>query len=260
MVRTARQDELRRGTTVTAVASVGFGFACYLAFVAVFLYAMAFLADVVVPRTVDRGGPHSATAASVLIDATLLAVFALQHSVMARPGFKGRWTRLVPRHVERSTYVLMASASLALVFWQWRPLPTLIWDVKTPVVRFLLWGLYAAGWAWALAMTYAIDHADLFGLRQVLRRVRGLGERSPSFALPWPHQLVRHPMMLGFFAAFLATPAMSVGHLLFAGLGSAYILFGVRLEEKDLTRDLPEYDQYAAVTPRFVPTWPGTSR
>ena len=260
MVRTATQGELRRGTTVTAVASVGYGFGCYLAFVAVFLYAMAFLADVLVPRTVDRGGPHAGTAATVVIDALLLSVFALQHSVMARPAFKRRWTRLVPRHVERSTYVLMASASLALVFWQWHPLPTLVWDVSTPVVRFLLWGLYAAGWAWTLAMTYAIDHADLFGLRQVLRRLRGLGDRAPSFALPWPHRLVRHPMMLGFFAAFLATPAMSVGHLLFAGLGSAYILLGVRLEEKDLTRDLPEYGEYAAVTPRFVPKRPGSPR
>jgi protein-S-isoprenylcysteine O-methyltransferase Ste14 len=260
MFRTASKDDLRRTTTVMAVASFGYGIGCYLTFLGVFVYAVAFLADVVVPRTVDRGGPHSGTATTVLIDATLLAVFAVQHSVMARPTFKRRWTRLVPQQVERSTYVLMTSAALSLVFWQWHPLPTLVWDVQTRGVRFLSWALYAAGWAWALGMTFAIDHTDLFGLRQVTRRLRGLGDRTPQFALPWPYRRVRHPMMLGFFVAFLATPAMSVGHLLFAALGSAYILLGVRLEEKDLAEELPEYHQYAAVTPRFVPGNPGSQR
>jgi protein-S-isoprenylcysteine O-methyltransferase Ste14 len=241
-----------------AVATVGYGIGCYLAFVGVFVYAVAFLADVVVPRTVDRGGPHAGTATAVVIDATLLAGFALQHSVMARPGFKRRWKRVVPQQVERSTYVLMASAALSLVFWHWRPLPTLVWHVPTRGVRFLLWGLYAAGWAWALAMTFAIDHTALFGLRQVSRRLRGLKEQTLQFAVPWPHRWVRHPMMLGFFAAFVATPEMSVGHLLFAALGAAYILLGVRLEEKDLDQELPEYRQYAAITPRFVPGWPGS--
>jgi protein-S-isoprenylcysteine O-methyltransferase Ste14 len=232
--------------------SVGYGVGCYLVFLAVFLYAVAFLADVVVPRTVDRGGPHAGTVAAVIIDAALLAVFAAQHSVMARPAFKRRWERVVPRHVERSTYVLTASAALALLFWQWRPIPTVVWDVPTPAV-VPLWGLYAVGWAWVVAMTFAIDHVNLFGLRQVARHLRGLGDPPSRFALPLPHRLVRHPMMIGFFVAFVATPTMTVGHLVFAALGSAYIVVGVRLEEADLTGELPEYGAYAAVTPRFVP-------
>jgi protein-S-isoprenylcysteine O-methyltransferase Ste14 len=246
-------DDVRTRPTGGAVVSVGYGFGCYLAFVAVFAYAVAFLADFVVPRTVDRGGPHAGTAAAVVIDVALLAVFAMQHSVMARPAFKRRWTRLVPRHVERSTYVLAASGALALVFWQWHPIPTVVWDVPAPAVRVLLWGLFAAGWVWVLVMTFAIDHIDMFGLRQVLRHLRGLGDRQSVFALPLPHRLVRHPMMLGFFPAFLAAPTMTVGHLLFAGLGIGYILVGVRLEEEDLIRELPEYAAYAAATPRFLP-------
>jgi protein-S-isoprenylcysteine O-methyltransferase Ste14 len=182
-----------------------------------------------------------------------LAVFAVQHSVMARPAFKQSWTTLVPRHVERSTYVLVASAALALAFWQWRPIPAVVWDVPSPAFRLLLWTLFALGWLWVLAMSFAIDHLDLFGLSQVTRNLRGLGDQPPSFALPLPHRLVRHPMMLGFFPAFLAAPTMTVGHLLFAGLGCAYVLVGVRLEERDLDRELPEYAAYAAVTPRFIP-------
>jgi protein-S-isoprenylcysteine O-methyltransferase Ste14 len=253
MVTTARINEVRVRTTVGAVVSVGYGFGCYLAFVAASLYAVGFLANLVVPVTVDRGGPHSGTAAAVTVDAALLMVFAVQHSVMARPAFKRRWTRLVPQHVERSTYVLLTSAALALVFWQWHPIPTVVWDVSNSASRALLWGLFALGWVWVLAMTFAIDHFDMFGLRRVARHLRGLVDQPSTFALPLPHRLVRHPMMLGFFPAFLAAPTMTVGHLLFAGLGVAYILVGVRLEESDLTRELPEYGAYAAVTPRFVP-------
>ena len=180
-------------------------------------------------------------------------VFAVQHSVMARPAFKRRWTTLVPPYVERSTYVLAASAALALAFWQWRPIPAVVWDVPGSAGHLLLWMLFALGWVWVLAMSFAIDHFDLFGLRQVARHLRGLADQAPSFAVPLPHRLVRHPMMLGFFPAFLAAPTMTVGHLLFAGLGIAYILVGVRLEERDLAEELPEYAAYAAVTPRFIP-------
>ena len=253
MVTAATTDEVRVRTTVGGVLSVGYGFGCYLAFVAAFLYAVAFLSDAVVPVTVDRGGPRTGTVEAVIVDAALLLVFAVQHSVMARPAFKRRWTRLVPKHVERSTYVLLTSAVLGLAFWQWHPIPTVLWDVSSSTARALLWGLFALGWVWVLAMTYAIDHLDMFGLSRVARRLRGLADQSPGFALPLPHRLVRHPMMLGFFPAFLATPTMTVGHLLFAGLGCAYVLVGVRLEEVDLTRELPEYGDYAAVTPRFLP-------
>jgi methanethiol S-methyltransferase len=248
-----QQIDVRSRSAVGAVLSVGYGAFCYLAFVGVSLYAVAFLADVAVPRTIDHGGPHAGMATAATIDALLLAVFAVQHSVMARPAFKQSWTRLVPRHVERSTYVLVASAALALAFWQWRPIPTVVWDVPSPAFRLLLWALFALGWLWVLAMSFAIDHLDLFGLSQVTRNLQGLGDQTPSFALPLPHRLVRHPMMLGFFPAFLAAPTMTVGHLLFAGMGCAYVLVGVRLEERDLDRELSEYAAYAAVTPRFIP-------
>jgi methanethiol S-methyltransferase len=253
MATTERTDDVRTRITVGAVVSGAFALGCYAAFVAVFLYAIAFLADLGVPRTIDRGGPEAGTTSAVLIDAVLLAVFALQHSVMARPAFRRRWTTLVPRHVERSAYVLASAAALALVFWQWRPIPTVVWDVSAPPAQALLWTLFAVGWVWVLAMSFAIDHFDMFGLRQVARHLRGLSEGAPAFALPLPFRLVRHPMMLGFFPAFLASPAMTVGHLLFAGLGCAYILVGVRLEERDLVDSLPPYAAYAAVTPRFVP-------
>jgi protein-S-isoprenylcysteine O-methyltransferase Ste14 len=248
------QIDVRTRPKVGAVVSVGYGAFSYFAFVAVSLYGVAFLADTVVPRTVDHGGPHSAPLTAAAIDALLLGVFAVQHSVMARPAFKRRWTTLVPPYVERSTYVLVASGALALAFWQWRPIPAEVWDVQGSAVQVLLWMLFAAGWVWVMVMSFAIDHFDMFGLRQVSRHLRGLADRAPSFAVPLPHRLVRHPMMLGFFPAFLATPTMTVGHLLFAALGCAYILVGVRLEERDLAEELPEYSAYAAVTPRFIPS------
>jgi len=253
MAPTAQTNAPRTRSTVGSGLSLGYALVAYASFIAVFLYAVPFLADTVVPRTIDRGGPHAGTAAAATVDALLLAVFAVQHSVMARPAFKRRWTALVPAHVERSTYVLVASAALALAFWQWRPIPAVVWEVPSPVARVLLWTLFALGWLWVLAMTFAIDHLDMFGLRQVARHLRGLADRPSSFALPLPHRLVRHPMMLGFIVGFLATPTMTVGHLLFAALGCGYIVVGVRLEERDLTEELPGYAAYAAATPQFVP-------
>ena len=253
MVTTAQTNDVRTRATVRAVLAAGYALIAYLAFLMVTVYAVAFLADLAVPRTVDRGGPASGTVVAVAVDAALLGIFAVQHSVMARPAFKRRWTMVVPQYLERSTYVLVASAALALLCWQWRPIPDVVWDVPSPGARVLLWVACGAGWLWVVAMTFAIDHLDLVGLRQVAGHLRGLAEHAPAFALPLPHRLVRHPMMLGFFAAFLAAPTMTVGHLLFAGLGCAYILIGVRLEERDLTRELPPYAAYAAVTPRFVP-------
>lgn len=251
MVMTERADARTRARWTSVLAGTYAG-ACYLAFMVVFGWSVAFLANAHLGRTIDHG-PATGRATAAVIDAVLLAVFAAQHSVMARPGFKRRWTTLVPRHVERSTYVLASSAAMALLFWQWRPIPNVVWDVHQPAVRVVLWTLYGIGWVWVLAMSYAIDHLDLVGLRQVISHLRGLADRAPSFALPLPHRLVRHPMMLGFFVAFFATPTMTAGHLLFAILGAGYILVGVRLEERDLTEMLPEYAAYAAVTPRFVP-------
>jgi protein-S-isoprenylcysteine O-methyltransferase Ste14 len=249
------RTELDRRRRVGAVASFAYAVGCYAAFVLLFGYAVAFLADAesVVPRTVDRGGPHASTVVAFVVDTLLLGVFAVQHSVMARPGFKRRWVRIVPRQVERATYVLASTAALALAFWQWRPIPTVVWDISSPVARTLVWALCAAGWLWALAMTFAIDHLDLFGLRQVARHLRGLAESAPGFAQPWPYRRARHPMMIGFIVAFVATPTMTVGHLLFAALSTAYVLVGVRLEERDLRAALPEYAGYAATTPQLIP-------
>jgi protein-S-isoprenylcysteine O-methyltransferase Ste14 len=171
---------------------------------------------------------------------------------MARPGFKRWWVRLVPAHVERSTYVLVATMTLALLVWQWRPVPAVVWDVSGPA-RLLVWSTYAAGWAWVLAMSHAIDHFDLFGVSRLVRHLRGLPAGAPAFALPFPYRLVRHPMMLGFIVAFVAAPTMTAGHLLFAVLGCGYVLVGVRLEERDLADELPEYAAYAATTPRLLP-------
>jgi protein-S-isoprenylcysteine O-methyltransferase Ste14 len=241
---------------VGAAASVAYALAAYAAFILVFLYGVAFLAGVVVPRAVDHGGPDASPITAVAIDALLLGVFGVQHSLMARQGFKARWTRVVPRHAERATYVVASTAALALAFWQWRPIPAVVWDVDGLPVRVLLWTVFAAGWLWALAMSFAIDHFDLFGLRQVARHLRGLAEQPSSFAVPLPYRLCRHPMMLGFVIAFLASPTMTVGHLLFAGLFIAYVLVGVRLEERDLAASLPEYAAYAARTPRLVPRGP----
>jgi methanethiol S-methyltransferase len=253
MTTTERDLTVPHRLSMGAVVSVLYSLAAYAAFTLVFLYAVGFLADTVVPRTVDHGGAHASTSGAAVIDALLLGVFALQHSVMARPGFKARWTRVVPRHAERATYVVASTAALALTFWQWRPIPSVVWDLGWPPARVLLWTLFGVGWLWVLAMSFAIDHVDLFGLRQVARHLRGLADQPTAFALPPAYQLCRHPMMLGFIVAFLATPTMTVGHLLFAVLGTGYILVGVRLEERDLTATLPEYDAYAATTPRLLP-------
>lgn len=241
------------GARLSAVASVVYAAGAYLAFLAISLYAVLFVAGVAVPRTVDGGGHVNSTAVAVMIDALLLSAFAIQHSVMARAPVKQRLTRLVPTHLERSTYVLATAGVLALLFWLWRPLPTVVWQVDDPVARGAVWALFAAGWAWAAAMTFAIDHADLLGLKQVTRRRRGQADTAPPFRLPLPYRLARHPMMLGFAVAFLAAPTMTQGHALFALLGCGYILVGVRLEERDLVATLPQYRAYAAVTPRFVP-------
>lgn len=253
MISSTQRRPAARRSFFAAVASLGYGFGCYVFFVAAVGYSVAFLMDGPVPRTIDRGGPATSYAAALAIDSGLMALFAVQHSVMARPAFKRWWTRLVPPHLERSTYVLLSSVVLALMCWQWRPIPAVLWDVQAPPIRGAIWCVFFAGWAWAVAMTFAIDQADFFGLRQVLRRFSGAVGNPAVLAVPWPYRLVRHPMMLGFFIAFLVTPTMTAGHALFALLGCGYIIAAVRLEERDLRRDLTDYDAYAIRTPRFLP-------
>ena len=240
-------------TRLRAAGSAAFAGIAYLSFLGVSGYAVAFVAGAWVPRTVDAGGPSAGTVAAVVVDALLLTLFALQHSVMARPGFKRRWTRIVPAYLERSTYVLLSSAVLALIFWQWRPIPDVVWDAHSTVVRAAIWTVYGLGWVLVVAMTFAFDHFDLLGLRQVRQHLRDHPRDTSEFRLPLPYQLVRHPMMTGFMIAFLATPTMTAGHLLFAGLSCGYIVVAVRIEERDLAAALPEYGDYATNTPRFLP-------
>jgi len=232
---------------------VVYGVVAYLVFFGVFVYAVGFVEGVVVPRSLD--GPASTAMLPALgIDALLLALFAVQHSVMARPAFKTRWTRVVPPEAERSTYVLFASLTLALVFWQWRPVPAVVWRVDLPPAAALLRATSLLGWCVVLASTFMISHLDLFGLRQVWLRARGVPYRALDFTSRLLYRLVRHPMMLGFLIAFWATPQMTVGHLLFAILTTSYIIVGSRLEERDLLVHLGErYAAYRRQVPMLLP-------
>jgi protein-S-isoprenylcysteine O-methyltransferase Ste14 len=233
--------------------AVAYGGVCYLIFLGTLLYAVGFVGDLVVPKCVDAG-PPGPSAEAVAVNLLLLGLFAVQHSVMARPGFKRFWTRLVPPPVERSTYVLASSLLLVLVFWQWRPLPGVVWEVRQPVAAAALWALFAAGWLVVLASSFLIDHFDLFGLRQVYLYAAGRPYVAPPFRTPALYRAVRHPIMLGFLIAFWATPVMTWGHLLFAATTTAYVFVGVGLEERDLRAAFGgAYEQYRQQVGMIVP-------
>ena len=229
----------------------------YVIFLGVFSYAIAFVGDFLVPKTINSGSVE-ALVPSLLINAGLLGVFAVQHSLMARPAFKRMWTRLVPKDVERSTYVLFASAALALVLWQWRPLPQIVWSVTDPMMAGAITALMWAGWAIVLLSTYLISHFHLFGLTQGMTRLLGIKEKPANFTTPLFYRWVRHPLYLGFIIAFWAAPQMSLGHLAFAIACTAYIFIGIFLEERDLVDEFGErYETYrnnvGMVVPRLTP-------
>jgi protein-S-isoprenylcysteine O-methyltransferase Ste14 len=230
-----------------------YGVVVYAFFLGTFLYAMGFVGGVAVPKGIDDGAPGPALVA-VLVNVALLGLFAVQHSVMARPAFKRRWTKIVPKPVERSTFVLFASAVLALLCWQWRPLAAVLWTVSDPVGVAALWIVFALGWGILLLATFLINHFELFGLAQVWRFFRGVGGAPAKFRTPGLYRWVRHPIYLGFLLAFWATPRMTVGHLLFALATTGYILIGIWFEERDLIAEFGEqYRRYRASVGMLVP-------
>ena len=240
---------------MSKAASIIYALVAYAIFFATFLYLIAFVGDLPwVPRTVDRG-PEAAVGVALLINAALIALFGLQHSIMARQGFKRAWTRIVPPQAERSTFVLFASLALIILFLLWRPVDAVVWSVEAPLAQALLWAVFGLGWLTVLVSTFLINHFELFGLQQAYLHACGREAVAPKLREPFLYKFVRHPLYSGFFLAFWATPQMTVGHLFLAVGMSAYMLVGIRHEERDLV-DLfgSDYEDYRSrvgmLTPR----------
>lgn len=230
-----------------------YGIICYVMFLGTFLYAVFFIADLIVPKTIDSG-TAGAFGQSLLIDAILLSIFAIQHTGMARPAFKKWWTRVIPKHMERSTYVLLANLSLILLFWKWRPMPDVIWSVGSQWGQAVIWALFVAGWFILLTGTFMINHFHLFGLKQVYEGLQNKQLSSPKFMSPGYYKYIRHPLMLGFIIGFWATPEMTLGHLIFSIAATGYILVALKFEEHDLiTYHGDTYIEYKKRVPMLIP-------
>ncbi len=226
---------------------------CYAIFFATFLYSIGFIGNLFVPKAIDSV-PQLPLLPALAVNLGLLAVFAVQHSVMARPAFKRWWTRWVPQAAERATYVLMSSLALILLFWGWQPIGGVIWQVQSAPWEALLIGAYLGGWLLLLAATFMLDHFELFGLRQGWHALRGLPMPNLEFKTPWLYNHVRHPIYVGWLAIVWATPTMTAAHLLFAIGCTGYIVIGTLLEERDLLRAHPEYVEYKARVPMLLPS------
>jgi protein-S-isoprenylcysteine O-methyltransferase Ste14 len=249
----ASSQDTRQGNTISRLMAFLYGIASYVVFFVTFLYAIGFVSGLVVPKTIDTGTAVPLTEAFI-VNLVLMSVFAIQHSVMARKQFKQWWTQFVPKSVERSTYVLFASLALILLFWQWRPIPAVVWHIDNPQIATAVTGLSFAGWLIVLTSTFLINHFELFGLHQVANNLAGQPMPAPRFRTPLYYKFVRHPIYLGFIIAFWAAATMTVGHLLFAAVTTAYIVVGILLEERDLV-DLfgDDYRRYRARVSMLMP-------
>ena len=230
-----------------------YGIACYAFFFVTFLYTIAFVEDFPVPRTIDSG-PRAPMTEALIVNMLLMALFAIQHSVMARPQFKAWWTQFVPKSVERSTYVLLATLLVALMCWQWRPIPAVLWHIDDPAIAGVMTGLSLFGFLVVLASSFLINHFELFGVYQVAKNLTGREMPAPRFYTPLFYNFVRHPLYLGFIIAFWAAPTMTAGHLLFAVVTTAYIFIGILFEERDLV-DLfgDDYRRYRQRVAMIIP-------
>jgi len=232
-----------------------YGLVAYVVFLGAFLYAIGFVTRLWVPKHIDSG-PVVALGEALVIDILLMSLFAIQHSVMARKPFKRWWTQIVPPVVERSTYVLLASLTLILLYWQWRPIPTVVWEIGNPTLAMAVQALSFAGLALVLISTFVINHFELFGVQQVIAHMGSRAVAEPRFKTPSLYKVVRHPIYLGFIIAFWAAPVMTVGHLLFAAVTTAYIFVGIVLEERDLVEHFgDDYRRYKERVASIIPFW-----
>jgi protein-S-isoprenylcysteine O-methyltransferase Ste14 len=252
-VQALNADTHGQGNVVGRIIAFLYGIASYVVFFVTFLYAIGFVEDLVVPKTID-GGAATPSMAALIINLVLMSIFAIQHSVMARPQFKRWWTKFVPTSVERATYVLLASLALALLIWQWQPMPAVVWQIADPRLAMAVTALSFVGWLIVLTSTFLINHFELFGLHQVANNLAGRPMPVARFRTPLFYHFVRHPIYLGFIIAFWAAPTMTTGHMLFAAVTTTYIFVGIWLEERDLV-DLfgDQYRRYKNRVSMLVP-------